>query len=257
MFKQLRKLGGWDKKVQRKDPLWDANNMPDEVVCSFPKSGRTWLRVMLDKLGLELPYTHEDAAHNAGKHFQDISFDKRAFQHSRVLLLVRDPRDVVASSFFQTTKRTKVFSGTMSDFIRDPRYGIRKYLTYLDSWEKNLQSPKDLLWVSYEEMTHDTSATLGKILAFFGRENTSRELVEKTVEFAHFSNMQKMERSGELSKVYGKKLLPRDPDDLATYKAREGKIGGYKKHMSQADIAFCEMEMKNSNSLFYPVREEN
>ena len=28
------------------------------VVVSFPKSGRTWLRVMLDKLNLPMRYTH-------------------------------------------------------------------------------------------------------------------------------------------------------------------------------------------------------
>jgi Sulfotransferase domain len=55
-----------------------------------------------------------------------LETDKSRYRGTKVLYLIRDPRDVVVSCFFQATRRKKLFRGTLSEFIRSDNYGIRK-----------------------------------------------------------------------------------------------------------------------------------
>lgn len=230
--------------------------IPQDVVVSFPKSGRTWLRVMLDRLGIELAYTHDGSAHNEKRHLNDLDWDKSPYRDSNVVLLVRDPRDVVVSGFFQTTKRTGAFNGTMSDFVKDVHHGIAKTVTFMQTWEKNLSVPKKLLLISYEEMHEDTVAVLRKVADFYGYTELPTSKIQETVDYARFENMQRMERNRVLEKDYGGKLRPRDLNDISTYKTRKGKVGDYVNAMSAEDVQFCDQVMEEMNCPFYPVRSK-
>ena len=92
-------------------------------VISYPKSGRTWLHVMLGyylaggvlpnilSLGspnmsqpVHLAFTHDNDPHLC---FSTALRPKLSdlYQNKTVIFLARDPRDVVVSQFFQYTKR--------------------------------------------------------------------------------------------------------------------------------------------------------
>src|SRR5688572_6892842 len=53
-----------------------GNKMPKVpvlgVVVSFPKAGRTWLRVMLDELGLPFDYRHDGSTHSGANKISQI-----------------------------------------------------------------------------------------------------------------------------------------------------------------------------------------
>ena len=102
--------------------------LKDAVIVSFPKAGRTWLRMMLDELELPVAHTH------AGAKRAELP-ERTAFVDKRVVLLIRDPRDTVVSAYHQETKRVdQKYPGSISDFIRDPRMGIERIIEFNLAW---------------------------------------------------------------------------------------------------------------------------
>ena len=108
----------------------------DCVIVSFGKSGRTWLRVMLSRfyqvkhglsprslLGFDnlhrknraIPkifFTHD----NYIKDYTKNRDSKADFYGKKVILLVRDPRDVAVSQFFQWKYRMKPGKKALNDY---------------------------------------------------------------------------------------------------------------------------------------------
>jgi hypothetical protein len=95
-------------------------------VISFPKSGRTWLGVMLDDLEVRARYSHDGSDHRLRLPLSELRADKAQYAGATVLLMVRDPRDTVVSGYFQVTRRLGIPVPSMSDLIQSDCYGIRK-----------------------------------------------------------------------------------------------------------------------------------
>lgn len=213
------------------------------VLVSFPKSGRTWLRVMLDAAGVHIDYTHDLSGHLGQRHFNEMAHDKSDYRDKRVVLLVRDPRDVVVSGYFQATKRIGVYSGSISEFIRDPKHGIEKIIIFNSDWLASAGAPKGFCLIKYEDMHTRLREVLTEVIHFA---DPSRPLpdLDKIMELGRFENMQEMENSGELAKKYGRILKPGDPTDVESFKCRKGKVGGYGEYLSEDDIAYCNETME-------------
>lgn len=215
--------------------------IPSRCVISHPKSGRTWLRVMLDGLGIEADYTHAGPAKKGYLHYSELS-TKLKHPYERILILTRDPRDAAVSGFHQMTKRSEEshrFTGTIGEFLRDPNVGLPKAAHFCLLWAGFAANRKDAMVVSYEDLQADTAGTLLRIAGFFGA-SPSREKVEEVVTQNSFSQMQERERVGEFAKSYGRRLLPRDPGDPSTFKVRRGRVGGYRDELPPEDIAYCD-----------------
>lgn len=208
-------------------------------VVSFPKSGRTWLRVMLDGLKLDAKYTHDGSGHSKTGHVEELQPASEAFAGKTIVFLYRDPRDTVVSGYFQTAKRLGGYEGTISDFIRDPRHGIEKIVRFNMEWLARGADLGKFHAVTYEDLKADTAGALTAIVGFVGAECTPQEIVT-TVDEASFEKMQARERSGELGERYGRAMLPADSSDPDSYKVREGIVGGFRKHLGDDDIAFCD-----------------
>src|SRR5258705_13162287 len=108
-------------------------SMPLQIV-SFPKSGRTWLRVMLDDVGAKAGFTHDGSDHQLRQPLAALEADKSRYKGASVLLLVRDPRDTAVSGYFQVTRRLKISDATVSDVLRDERHGIKKICHFNLLW---------------------------------------------------------------------------------------------------------------------------
>ena len=214
------------------------------TLVSFPKSGRTWLVVMLDQLDVKMVNTHAGSEYVIGCHHYDLPKPKAKAGPGKQLFLLRDPRDTVISGYFQKTKRntSNNYPGSIAQFIRDPRYGIEKIiyfnLTWLESYFE--MADQNHRAISYEQLRAQPVESLSAIYAFIaGREHASPRLIANVVESTSFSKMHAQERNGELGTRYGATLTPGDPSDPESMKVRKGKVGGYVDYMTEDDIHFC------------------
>ncbi len=209
-----------------------------DAVISFPKSGRTWLRVMLDQYGIPLEWSHAGAGHGNGRPISKLDTSE-ARKYGRILFLHRDPRDTVVSGYYQKAFRRDGYAGTMSDFIRDPCHGIDKVLHYNDMWIRLARSRPEMMVESYENLQADTEGTLARIIAFFGKP-VDPARIHAIVEANRFEKMQAREREGQYARTYGKILTPADPSEPDSYKVRKGKVGGYREELTPEDITYCD-----------------
>jgi len=235
----------------------------DIYIFSFPKSGRTWLRMMLAKIfnlmqgrdaigdfvdaakyvradgkKIKITFEHEDSR---GTPYYALETNKKRNKKKKVIFLARDPRDVMVSYYFEMTKRKGLQCPDISSFIRDERYGIDTVIRYMNIWMHNKDRPADFLLLFYEEMQASPSRQLERVLHFIGLKNISRALIDDAVAFSRFDNMQKIEGRGIL---HTPEMTPADRADAESFKTRKGKIGGYADYFSSEDTLFMNSKIK-------------
>lgn len=215
----------------------------DVALISYPKSGRTWVRFMLDTAGTKLLYDHVGAENRSAQTIEQISEGPKRWAGWRVIFLARDPRDTVVSSYFEATKRLKEryrFSGPIGEFMRSPRYGLEKIARYNLLWLEAGPGFKDFLPLSYEGLHEDPHGEVARLLHFAWRKPPSAQLVARAVEAGRFDNMRNVEltlgqRMNEKNKLGGGR-----PGDVDSFKTRQGKVGGWRSHFDADDIAYME-----------------
>jgi hypothetical protein len=234
-------------------------------LISFPKCGRTWLRLMMGKAlalhsgvpaslndmlalrtvsrqipGLpEIRVTHEDRPHERSA--KDLADDKRAFRHKRVILLVRDVRDVMVSLYFQNSRRTADQSlpeemlKDIDTFVRSDVGSLDSFLTFYKIWYQARTIPRAFLLVRYEDMHADPEGELRKVLDFAGVKGLKEADIQEAVTFAKFENMRELELAGAGNR---KMLAPGNVDDPESFKTRRGKVGGYWDYLSEETVEY-------------------
>ncbi len=234
----------------------------DWVLMSWGKSGRTWLRVMLSRayqlkggldarelldfdnlkrLDPQLPavfFTHNNYLRDYTGNWES----KDHFRGKRIVLLVRDPRDVAVSQFFQWQFRMRPNKKFINDypphgadigvwdFVLDADAGVPRIVDYFNGWARAIPELKDVLIVRYEDMRTDPAAVLASILEFTGT-TVSAEQVQEAVEFAAYDNMKKMEQE-KFFKGSGARVKPGDKDNPQSFKVRKAKVGGYRDYFT-------------------------
>ncbi|MEX0752695.1 MAG: sulfotransferase domain-containing protein [Xanthobacteraceae bacterium] len=214
---------------------------------SFPKSGRTWLRIMLDELGIGLRYEHAGSAHLHALPIEQMPDPGALAGKQKIVFLHRDPRDVVVSGYFQASKRVGVFRGTMSEFLRDPRHGLHKILVFNRQWLRAAQGRNDICVVTYEAMHADVEAELRRVVAFFGK-SVEPAALRKAIEAGRFETMQQNEASGVYEQRYGSVLAPGQAGDPESFKVRRGVVAGYVDYLSPEDLTYCDEVMAKERS---------
>jgi len=196
-----------------------AARRADAFLVSYPKSGRTWLRYLLScyfaelaQLGFTpdltttfrvLPNFDRDPVRGVGAFVAQgigiplipvshLSFRPRIFLDRPVVFLVRDPRDVMVSAYFHATRHKHTFSGTIAEFLDDPKYGIAALIRFLNGWGDGLEGRPHLL-VSYEHMLAEPQAVVSAILVFLGVE-IRQDILARAVAAAQFDQMRDLER---------------------------------------------------------------
>ena len=237
----------------------------DSFMVSFPKCGRTWLRVMIayacaehagvpvrnpmrfttaQQVAPGLPRilaTHDDSPHN--KPAAAVMVDKRAYRGTDVILVVRDPRDVIVSLYFHVTRRKGTpYDGSLADFVRDRVGSLASLLVFYDAWLAQ-QETRSLLVVRYEDMRADAGRELRRVLDFVGLNAVSAAAVEHAVDSASFDRLQRAEREGTAGT---KSLRTSAADDPESYKVRRGKVGGYVDYLTADDVAFIDEAVAGS-----------
>jgi hypothetical protein len=244
----------------------------DALVFSVPKSGRTWFRVMLSKyLALHFDQQidiggYRDAAsalpnilygHEIWSHRMTDSLRRRllgfyicpeaVLRSKPVMVVHRDPRDVLVSLYFHARKRSRrKFDGSVSDLVRDDVRGARAMVTVMNAWRARLAGREDVLWVAYADMHARPEEVLAAAVALLGLD-PNVEFVREAIEFSRFQNMRKLESTGGLGKRF---LTPGDAADPESFKVRSGVVGGYRKHLGEDDLAYINGVLKDLDPFF-------
>lgn len=227
----------------------------DAYLVSIPKCGRTWLRVFLgayfEKLARtpNIRHTHDLWDHRTKSRWYEQIRGKRLIpQPDRgkkpVLLVVRDPRDLLVSLYFHLTKRTGEFQGTIAELVRDPLFGIESIVSVWNHWLKEWGDKPHFAIFRYEEARENPAAAFQKLAEFFSGLPVDRPALESALERSSFENMRKMETTGEQAiGVDAAALTPGSISDPNSFKVRAGKVGGYTEHLSDDDLRFIREAM--------------
>ena len=261
----------------------------DTILVSYPKSGRTWLRMMLAKI---LKDTGVDIDKNemilcTHKNYNDVVRDYG--KDKKIIFLIRDPGDVVVSQFreleiAQPWQLNK--APTISRFIREGsgdilgmpqfkdgvrRAGINALLSYMNEWFSDLKNVNESKIITYEEMKEDAFSILKEVVEFMGY-GCDDEDIKNAVEYASFSNMRKVEEDSINENNTGRedfihKLKKHEKRDnknlLRKYKGnfgkgkqasrvRQGKVRGYVNELGKDDVLYINDTKKRT--LHLPLR---
>lgn len=212
---------------------WYAHKNTDVYLISYPKCGRTWLRLMAGRAIAQhyaLPETEDilfirwkKRAHPAVPHItvvhddrpmlktpEELERSKKKYRQKKVIFLARDPRDVIVSSYFEMSKRGQIFGenlyeerqpifhGSLSEFISNRAGGFDTVLEYYNIWAENRSIPQDFLLIRYEDMKTGPGKELRRVLDFLGLQEITQAEIDEAVEFSSFERMRKMEAEGKL-----------------------------------------------------------
>ena len=253
----------------------------DCVVVSFGKSGRTWLRVMLSRfyqvrhglsekhlIGFDnlhrkdpsIPiifFTHDNYLKDYTQHYDS----KEDYLGKKVVLLVRDPRDVAVSQFFQWKYRMRAKKKNLNqypehgkdvpiyDFVMDPQAGLPKIIDFMNLWAEEMPRLENILVVRYEDLRARTADVLRQIIEFIGTPGTD-EQIRQAVEFSSVENMKKLEEKRTFW-LSGSRMVPKDRKNPNSYKVRRAKVGGYSDYFDEAQIAAIERKVNETLSPVY------
>ncbi len=190
------------------------------VLVSYPKCGRTWLRLMLarafqNEYEIECKFTQLDleVLNRIDKRIprlypvhEDNPLHKKPQQLNQrasiaklrpVVFLVRDPRDIVISAYFERTKRSFVdgtnFEGTLADFLYSEIGSLKTIVEYFNIWAKRRARIKRFQLLKYEQLHQEPVSAIQTVVAFLDHSPLRKESIEEAVEFASFTNMREIE----------------------------------------------------------------
>ncbi len=234
---------------------------PDIYMVSYPKCGRTWLRVMIQKyntlMGFENVDYHDRSIiktghainlkfeHDQGNwvpappKIEELYFNTKKFGGQKIIFLVRDPRDVLVSSWYHLKYRENIYKGGLRDFVHEDLVGIQKVVTFFNLWMANKDKPAAFKLLTYENLHEKPEEELANILSFAGVA-IDKEKVKQAVDESRFDKMKKLEQQGSLDEPW---MKPGGKDLQQTVKIRKGKVGGYRKEMDEETIAYVNQYM--------------
>jgi hypothetical protein len=254
------------------------------IILSVPKSGRTWIRTFLcaylcKRYGREFTlqpgrynepgfprvvFSHDLFEHRTKGDLWDrlrgkYLVPRREFQRTKIILLVRDPRDCFVSLYVQMTRRdrsagTALKQKTVSDLLRDKGFGIRGIIRAMNDWLDEFAGRENFRIVRYEALRASPAEHFRDLLAVLGETAPDMSMFQEALDFSRFENMQRLEAAGAFD---SKILRPGDVRDPESFKVRRGKVGGYRDYLSAADQAYAADAMTKLDPRFgYGLREE-
>ncbi len=211
----------------------------DSYIVSYPKSGRTWLYKILSL------YSQRINIKNYIKNRKMIKFDNKfiKFVHDcgdpspfpikpnkfrnkdlinkKKIILLRDPREVIISFWYQTRFREKIYKKEINEFIEDEYLGIEKLISFYNFI--NLNSLNNAIILTYQSLVEDTFEETRKILLFLDLE-INENLLKKCISDCLFDKLQKEE------------MLEAKKKDIREMKFRKGILGSFNDDLSKTDL---------------------
>jgi hypothetical protein len=186
---------------------------------------------------------------------------KADFYDKKVILLIRDPRDVAVSQYFQWKFRMRPAKKFLNDypahgedvsvfeFVMNRDAGLRRIVEFFNGWAREIPQVRDIMVVRYEDMRTDPESVLKEVVDFLGTPG-SEEQVNEAVAFAAYENMKKLEEQKAFASS-GRRLVAKDSKNPNSFKVRRAKVGGYRDYFDDAQIAEIDRFVRESLSPIY------
>jgi hypothetical protein len=247
------------------------------LIIGHPKSGNTWLKVMIsrlyqlrydlpesklintDEFARKIPEIPRLAATNGcysyegevGKLLSAGAADN-PLRHKPVLFLARNPIDIAVSWYHQFTKRqSRAKQELINHSITHP---IDRHTVQMWEFVRHSDIGLPFLIEYQNSWARNIQALDQGLLVKYEQlrsdpvptlmkiiqlmgENFSEQEIQQAVEWGSFENLQKMETSGTFSQG-GMKLV--NANDPSTFKVRRGKVGGYREDFEADQVAELE-----------------
>ncbi len=253
------------------------------LIIGHPKSGNTWLKVMIsrlyqlrydlpesklintDEFARKIPDIPRLAATNGAYSYEGevgklltAGAPDNPLRHKPVMFLARHPIDIAVSWYHQFTKRQSRAKQELINHSIDHPIDRRT----VQMWDFVRHSDIGLEFlINYQNTWAKNIAALPNGLLVKYEElraepvptlhkivqhmgaDFSEEEVREAVEWGSFDNLQKLETAGTFSQG-GMKLV--NKDDPSTYKVRRGKVGGYRDDFEPEQVAELEALVRDN-----------
>jgi len=250
------------------------------IIIGHPKSGNTWLKVMLarlyqvrynlkpseligsDELALRNPAIPRLAATNGYYSYEGsvgrvlaAGAPDAPLRHKPVMFLARNPIDIAVSWYFQFTRRQSAHKQELiNHFIAHPidrrTVGMWDFVRHSDIGLPFLIDYLNTWERNLKELEHSLimryedlradPAASLKKITALMGESFSDGEIAEAVSFGAFDNLRKLESSGFFRR--GGMTL-RNAGDPNSFKVRRGKVGGYSEYFPEEQVAELESLM--------------
>lgn len=122
---------------------------------------------------------------------------------------------------------------SLDEFVWNPRGSFHTMIRYYNIWAKNRDVPSALMLLRYEDMRADPHAAVRKMIDFVGVPDVTDALIREAVEFNQIEKLREREAAGQYDT---RRLQPGDPNDPDSFKARKGKVGGFREVLRPEDV---------------------
>lgn len=226
------------------------------VLVSYPKSGRTWVRFALTVAEAPVRYNHGGYASrdpdDLGYRFTGV---RPAFFGERTAFLHRNPIDTAVSEFHQIHNRIFTPSHPHYDRMRDrlsaldllppsdidafvlhPVWGCRKVSAFNRAHIDHFFRRHNATIVTYEDLRSDPATQFAALLDFFGVKGYD---IDAVVRESSFDNMRRIELSADPDTKKKHALYGVRDNNENSLKVRRGKVHGYLDALSPDTVALA------------------
>ena len=253
------------------------------LIIGHPKSGNTWLKVMISRLyqlRYDLPESKLINTDEFARKFPEIprlaatnghySYEgevgkllacgaaDNSLRHKPVMFLARNPIDIAVSWYHQFTKRqSRAKQELINHFIDHPidrrDISMWDFVRHSDIGLPFLIEYQNTWTRNVQELERGMLVKYEELrsepvptlqkIIQLMGENFTEDEIRAAVEWGSFDNLQKLETSGTFSQG-GMKLV--DANDPSTFKVRRGKVGGYRDDFPAEQVAELEALVRDN-----------
>ena len=250
-------------KTYFKDRLLPADN----AFISTPKSGRTWVRCLINHYYYllyplsvtsrnhlytnKIPLIHYDHANFSRRTLHPVHVKKRVDtlyrRYNSNIVLFRNPRDVLNSYYHHVVYgrhyppyQDEIWKDmTISRFIKS-KHGLERIITHMTAISENIK-PERTLVIYYEKLKENPEKELSVIVNYLGSNTIDENIIKESVKYNSIENMRKREKKGTSEEFQISSRHRGKNDDDRGLKARKGMVGGYKETITDKDdLAYVE-----------------